>query len=516
MLKAINGNTGRFGNMRIWMALLICMFVSATARATHASELDVLEAQINTQRQAMPFNSEKYGVVLSRMPTQIGTPNYSGVFTRFSDSAKLTFWRENLDNKMRLFVKVEPVSASIFFCPGGDQFSIFQNGIDYVSEFRVTRGNNSSVCETLSVSGIYLVDQWAIFANFDEASDFTISYSDTGSSFSGSLTVAASGSSPSASVTATVVEFYNTNLDNYFITANAGEATAIDNGSAGPGWSRTGNTFKSGGSISVCRFYGSQSPGPNSHFYTADSGECAYLKQLQASTPATQKRWNYESLDFLTTVPTNAACPTGTTPVYRAYNNGSTRVVDSNHRITTSLTAIQQVVARGWNNEGVVMCAPSSEGGTTPTYTWSTGSWGSCTGSCGTNNGMQYRTVTCVYSNTTTVADSFCSGAKPSTSQACTASACNTTPSITVSTICTSSNLTLAHYNAIVPGMTLDQVNQTIGCAYYPSETMRFTDFVIYHWLVLSGGISFIEVYFDPSGTIVTPQGNVWKGGSGF
>ena len=31
------------------------------------------------------------------------------------------------------------------------------------------------------------------------------------------------------------------------------------------------------------------SPGPNSHFYTADAAECAYLKQLQASTPATQQ-----------------------------------------------------------------------------------------------------------------------------------------------------------------------------------------------------------------------------------
>ena len=38
-----------------------------------------------------------------------------------------------------------------------------------------------------------------------------------------------------------VVEFYNANLDHYFLTADANEAAAIDNGSAGPGWSRTGN-----------------------------------------------------------------------------------------------------------------------------------------------------------------------------------------------------------------------------------------------------------------------------------
>ena len=87
-----------------------------------------------------------------------------------------------------------------------------------------------------------------------------------------------------------VVEFYNTNLGNYFITADAGEAAAIDGGSAGPGWIRTGNSFKSGGSAPVCRFYGSQVPGPNSHFYTLAGTECDGLKQLQAITSATQKR----------------------------------------------------------------------------------------------------------------------------------------------------------------------------------------------------------------------------------
>ena len=161
---------------------------------------------------------------------------------------------------------------------------------------------------------------------------------------------------------AEVVEFYNPNLDHYFITSNAVEAAAIDNGGAGPDWSRTGNRFKTGGNTAVCRFYGSQSPGPNSHFYTADAGECASLRQLQMSTPASQKRWNFESLDFQTTVPVGGACPAGTTPVFRAYNNGFARNVDSNHRISSSQAAIQQVVARGWSNEGVVMCAVNSAG----------------------------------------------------------------------------------------------------------------------------------------------------------
>ena len=155
-----------------------------------------------------------------------------------------------------------------------------------------------------------------------------------------------------------VVEFYNTSLGNYFITVDAGEAAAIDGGSAGPGWIRTGNSFKSGGSAPVCRFYGSQFPGPNSHFYTLAGAECDGLKQLQAITSATQKRWNFESLDFISTPPTDGTCPTGTVPVYRAYNNGFARGVDSNHRFSSAIATIQEVVMRGWINEGVVMCAP--------------------------------------------------------------------------------------------------------------------------------------------------------------
>jgi hypothetical protein len=155
-----------------------------------------------------------------------------------------------------------------------------------------------------------------------------------------------------------VVEFYNTILDHYFITANPNEATGIDNGSAGPGWMRTGSTFESGGSTRVCRFFGSTVPGPNSHFFTADAAECAFLQQLQLSTPGTQKRWNFEGLDFASSPATNGSCPNDAMPVYRAYNDGFSKGIDSNHRITSNPAAIQEVVTRGWRNEGVVMCAP--------------------------------------------------------------------------------------------------------------------------------------------------------------
>jgi cytochrome c553 len=159
-----------------------------------------------------------------------------------------------------------------------------------------------------------------------------------------------------------VVEYYEPELDHYFLTADAAEQAFVDAGGAGR-WLRTGSAFRGGGPTQVCRFYGNaavdpgtgQPFGPNSHFYTADAAECA---GLQAIFDAAAPSWRFESLDFATARPSGSACPDGTAPVYRAYNNGSARGIASNHRITTNRRAIEQVAGRGWIDEGVVMCAP--------------------------------------------------------------------------------------------------------------------------------------------------------------
>jgi mono/diheme cytochrome c family protein len=181
------------------------------------------------------------------------------------------------------------------------------------------------------------------------------------------LSVPLSGSgTPAAAITMpvdTVVEYYNPDLEHYFITAGAGEQAFIDSGGVGR-WLRTGVTFKSGGPTQVCRFYGNglKNPatgsiyGPNSHFYTASSAECDFLKGIYS---ATVKSWNFENLDFRTTsVSADGTCPTTLAPIYRAYNNGNAKGEDSNHRITTDQAAYQQLLTLGWNGEGIVMCAP--------------------------------------------------------------------------------------------------------------------------------------------------------------
>lgn len=158
-----------------------------------------------------------------------------------------------------------------------------------------------------------------------------------------------------------VVEFYNPDLDNYFITADQDEQAQVESGAVGR-WQRTGGSFNAGGPDQVCRFAGNSTTnpatahayGPNSHFYTANPSECASLKAMfTRSAPS----WKFEGNDFSISRATSEGCSANLTPVYRAYNNGFARGIDSNHRITSNVAAYLAMVAVGWIGEGVVMCA---------------------------------------------------------------------------------------------------------------------------------------------------------------
>lgn len=153
------------------------------------------------------------------------------------------------------------------------------------------------------------------------------------------------------------IEYYNEPLAHYFITAEPGEAAIIDAGGAGPGWMRTGQAFgvsrlppgNAPLAVPVCRFYGRPAGGPNSHFFTADAGECAFVR--------TTGGWFYEGVWFhAVAVDANGACPSGMLKVLRAYNKGFPRN-DSNHRFTTSDSTWQEMARLGWAQEGAAMCA---------------------------------------------------------------------------------------------------------------------------------------------------------------
>lgn len=167
-----------------------------------------------------------------------------------------------------------------------------------------------------------------------------------------------------------VIEFYNTDLKHYFITGTGVEADLIDEGAAGPGWVRTGESFLAwglGGNIEandVCRFYGSMHPGPNSHFYSVSSSECRFLMDLQELIPDEQPRWNFEGYAFSILPPSqdeDMPCPETTTPIYRAYNDAFSRGEDSNHRYVKNRALLEPMIEEGWVFEGVAFCAPESQ-----------------------------------------------------------------------------------------------------------------------------------------------------------
>ncbi len=183
-------------------------------------------------------------------------------------------------------------------------------------------------------------------------------------------TVAGLANPPSAHAQATggtVVEYVNSEDfpdapgGHFFYSSDPPEQVALDAGTAGK-FRRTGLVFYTGGNTQVCRFYGSVAPGPNSHFFTADTAECNALKALQISPrPTTVKQWNYEGLGFSVVARTAGnTCPGGSLPVYRAYNNGPARGVDANHRYSTSIYALGSLTGNaGWTIEGVVFCSQS-------------------------------------------------------------------------------------------------------------------------------------------------------------
>ena len=172
----------------------------------------------------------------------------------------------------------------------------------------------------------------------------------------------------------TAVEYYAPALDHYFFTSALAEQQFIDSGNAG-GWRRTGVTFPIGGPTDVCRFYGDRS-GPNSHFYTGNAAECAQLRQLDAATPLGTPAWRYEGIALTAEVPAPDATQPGARPycheensrmpVYRLYNDGFDKRIDSNHRHVPARGTfpagksgedlVRDMMGAGWIYEGNALC----------------------------------------------------------------------------------------------------------------------------------------------------------------
>jgi HYDIN/CFA65/VesB-like, Ig-like domain/Repeat of unknown function (DUF5648) len=162
---------------------------------------------------------------------------------------------------------------------------------------------------------------------------------------------------PPPAPTTDVIEFFNASLNHYFLTAVAEEATAIDAGAVGPGWARTGFSFRAyaadtpaEGTLPVCRFFGTPGQGPSAHFFTADAAECALVKA--------NPRWLYEGIAWRADVPANGQCAAGASPVVRFFWPGAI-VTDARHRYVKDAAEIARMRSAEWIEEGPVFCSPA-------------------------------------------------------------------------------------------------------------------------------------------------------------
>ena len=158
--------------------------------------------------------------------------------------------------------------------------------------------------------------------------------------------------------TVNVVEYRNKTLDAYFITGRVNEQVLLDTVAD---FARTGMTFQATSAASaaatltkICRFYVNvTSPFVNSHFYGRQGVDC---ESILAANPA---GFTYEGYDFALQTPTAAACPAGTTTVYRSFRalaGGKT----SNHRYTVSAATYAAAASAGYVGEGAAFCATAA------------------------------------------------------------------------------------------------------------------------------------------------------------
>lgn len=169
--------------------------------------------------------------------------------------------------------------------------------------------------------------------------------------------IAALSVAAEAAETVTVTEYYNKDLDSYFITGRADEQQTLDSVSS---FNRTGAVFvalpanaATSRQTRICRFYISMlNPPTSSHFYGRESVDCL---PLIASPPG---GFSYEGYDFAVAEASSAGlCPADARfPVYRAFRPGAGGK-SPNHRYLVSLDQYNAMIARGWIGEGVAFCA---------------------------------------------------------------------------------------------------------------------------------------------------------------
>lgn len=154
-----------------------------------------------------------------------------------------------------------------------------------------------------------------------------------------------------------VVEYYNANLDRYFMSPHPAEQAAIDASTSlrRDGWRKTGKTFAVwdpasaiSATSSACRFSLVGTTVVRSFYDSVLQDECAGLQQLDSATPDGQRAWRYDRESFRATPTSNGACPSTLTPIYVVYNRGFERGIDLSFRYIYAQDDLNVMLSRGW------------------------------------------------------------------------------------------------------------------------------------------------------------------------
>ncbi len=178
---------------------------------------------------------------------------------------------------------------------------------------------------------------------------------------------------------AAMVEYWNPQLDFYFMTSREDEKSLLDNivdGSANHLWYRSSYWFKtdpfsSPSTSSISRYFaaGAAKGGSRgSHFYTALNSDRAAITAsgLERFTVNCQGLPNgtfcNEGTDSYVAIPigtgAGAQCRAGESPIYRVFRGAPRYIDDGNHRYVTNASMYSYMVNElGWLGESINFCA---------------------------------------------------------------------------------------------------------------------------------------------------------------
>ncbi len=159
-----------------------------------------------------------------------------------------------------------------------------------------------------------------------------------------------------------VIEYYRSDLDHYYLTADAAEIAQIDSNPLASDkrtglyfYAWTNSALAPPGVQPVCKFYGNRTQLIDSYFFTAVASQCQYVI---ANWPGT---WTLQSSAAFWVLPadTEGRCAIGALPVYRFDNNRH----DFNQRHTIDLSVKRAMINRAWvpdgaGKNGVAFCSP--------------------------------------------------------------------------------------------------------------------------------------------------------------